>query len=366
MKIFKKLMILYTMCMLTGCNSSLNEIGFSKASAENNEDESEVSYDDVYNGIVESLKNTNMISEHRGLVDRYDVGIAIEKIRQTHPEFFWIDGYTTTKSFGKTEIEINPINDYSSDMLSVMLDELVSAADRLISEIPAGADDFEKIVFVHDYIINHTTYDTAGAELIENDLYHQTEEKGMFGTAYGCLVEGKAVCAGYAEAFQYIMNRLGIECGMCHGSVSDGQHVWNYVKLNNKYYWIDVTWDDPAPDEGNEEILRHNYCLIDDDRLLKSHLIDYNCLFIPECYSMEENYFVKNNAYLTYYSDDGIAEILNNYSDSRDVEIMFSDDDSYSEAVENLFENGEIWKFVDSGEVTYAGDDSMYILRIIY
>ena len=81
---------------------------------------------------------------------------------------------------------------------------------------------------------------------------------------------------------------------------------------------------------------------------------------------MEENYFVKNNAYLTYYSDDGIAEILNNYSDSRDVEIMFSDDDSYSEAVENLFENGEIWKFVDSGEVTYAGDDSMYILRIIY
>ena len=65
--------------MLTGCNSSLNEIGFSKASAENNEDESEVSYDDVYNGIVESLKNTNMISEHRGLVDRYDVGIAIEK-----------------------------------------------------------------------------------------------------------------------------------------------------------------------------------------------------------------------------------------------------------------------------------------------
>ncbi|MDE5936433.1 MAG: hypothetical protein K2G83_03395, partial [Ruminococcus sp.] len=88
-------MILHTVCMLTGCDSALNEIGFSKASAGNTENESETSYDDVYNGIVESLQNMKMISEHRGSVDRYDVGIAVEKIIQTHPEFLCIDGYTT-------------------------------------------------------------------------------------------------------------------------------------------------------------------------------------------------------------------------------------------------------------------------------
>ena len=386
MKILKKIIILCAVFTLTGCESALTEMGFSKVPAEKvasenevstesiiNEsktskaisDEAEISYDDVYYGIVESLETMEMISEHRGSVDKYDIGIAIEKISQTHPEFFWIDGYTTIKSFAKTEIQINPINDYSVDKLSVMLDELVSSADKLISEIPAGADDFEKIVFVHDYIVNHTTYDVAGAELIEKDLYG-VGEKGLFGTAYGCLVEGSAVCQGYAEAFQYIMNRIGIECGMCRGSVSDGPHVWNYVKLNNKYYWIDVTWDDPVPEEGNEEILRHTYCLIDDERMLKSHIVDYNCLFIPKCYSMEENYFVKNNAYLAYYSDNGIAEVLNSHSDEREVEIMFSDSNSYSEAIKHLFENGDIWNFVDGGEVTYSGDDSLYILKIIY
>lgn len=402
MKNFKKIIILCSVFMLTGCESALSEMGFSKASpesvinenvsssetedveeetsaetaadydndekeisAEDVSDKPEIIYDDLYYGILESLENMEMTSEYRGSVDRYDIGNTIEKITQTHPEFFWIDGYTTIKSLGKTEVQINPVNDYPAEKLSVMLDELVSAGDRLISDIPSGADDFEKVVFVHDYIVNHTTYDTAGAEIIEKDLYDEGE-KGLFGTAYGCLVEGSAVCQGYAEAFQYIMNRIGIESGICHGSVSDGPHAWNYVKLNNKYYWIDVTWDDPVPEENGTEVLRHTYCLIDDERMLNSHLADYDCLFIPKCYSMEENYFVRNNAYLSYYSGNGIAGILESHSEDGEVEIMFADSNSYSEAVKRLFENGEIWDFISSEEVTYSGDDSAYILKIIY
>ena len=98
-----------------------------------------------------------------------------------------------------------------------------------------------------------------------------------------------------------------------------------------------------------------------------STMLDYPIMLFayekPACFRSYQLWFYADYSLSTAKMGNKIAEILNNYSDSRDVEIMFSDDDSYSEAVENLFENGEIWKFVDSGEVTYAGDDSMYILR---
>ena len=57
------------------------------------------------------------------------------------------------------------------------------------------------------------------------------------------------MCAGYAKAYQLILNRMGIECGYITGNaVNDmvsGPHAWNYVRLDGNYYQVDVTWDDP-------------------------------------------------------------------------------------------------------------------------
>ncbi len=64
-------------------------------------------------------------------------------------------------------------------------------------------------------------------------------------SAYSAMVNGEAVCAGYARAFQYLLQQLGIPCYYCTG-YADESHAWNIVALDDGYYNVDVTWDDAA------------------------------------------------------------------------------------------------------------------------
>ena len=69
-----------------------------------------------------------------------------------------------------------------------------SAVNKVLSGLDDKMNDTEKLLYLHDYLITHTDY-TA-------DLH----------TAYDCLVSGKAVCSGYAWAFDYLCSRIGIPC----------------------------------------------------------------------------------------------------------------------------------------------------------
>ena len=101
-----------------------------------------------------------------------------------------------------------------------------NAVTKVLSGIDDSMNDTEKLLYLHDYLITHTDY-TA-------DLH----------TAYDCLVSGKAVCSGYAWAFDYLCSKVGIPCEYV---ISDEMnHAWNMVTLGNKKYFIDCTWDDPG------------------------------------------------------------------------------------------------------------------------
>lgn len=96
---------------------------------------------------------------------------------------------------------------------------------------------YDKVKFVHDYLVDLITYDQTGKENNSN--------------LYGALIEGACVCEGYAEAFKAILDKLDIPCVIVYGSGIDAlgnteSHAWNYVKMNDgKWYAVDTTWDDP-------------------------------------------------------------------------------------------------------------------------
>lgn len=398
MNILKKSALILSVMFLTGCAEALEQMGFSEVTLENStviisntesaesltetttttdfsEKETEPQTEaistekpeiknlyanmpdlygsELYNGMLESLENMEMYSEYDTTIEIEDVDKVIDILRVTNPEYFWVKGATLTQTYtGTSKIQIKVIDGYSTQELESMLSELEKAADNLISQIPHEADDYGKALFVHDYIINNTKYDSVGA---------MSDEKGLYNTAYGCLVQGNAVCQGYAEAFQYIMNRLGIECGICSGETSQGRHAWNYINIYGKYYWIDVTWDDPVSSTDN---LVHTYFLVDDERILRTRYLDDEQVFVPSCFSMDNNYFVHNNTYVSYYSDDKLSQIFNDYADSDKVEIMFSDEYVYNESLEKLFYNGGIWDFVSGNNINYSNDDAMYVITV--
>jgi hypothetical protein len=106
------------------------------------------------------------------------------------------------------------------------------------------ATEYEKVKAIHDYIIKRTSYD-------------QTLKKH---SAYNALINKSSVCEGYALAAYRMFTDAGIECRIVTGNAGGGSHAWNIVKVNDRWYNIDLTWDDPITNTG-EQVLRYNYFL---------------------------------------------------------------------------------------------------------
>lgn len=124
--------------------------------------------------------------------------------------------------------------------------------DYVISElITPTMTDYDKIKVLHDYIINTTVYDKVRADDANINSGYLSHN------AYGVLISGKGICGGYSDAMAIFLNRLNLN----NYKVSSSNHVWNYVKLNNAWYHLDLTWDDPIVNTG-ENILTHNFFLI--------------------------------------------------------------------------------------------------------
>ena len=57
--------------------------------------------------------------------------------------------------------------------------------------------------------------------------------------------KGRGVCRDYSDAFWAMCKVSGIQCEYYAGTVTGGgRHGWNRVKIEGKWYWIDVTWMD--------------------------------------------------------------------------------------------------------------------------
>jgi len=56
-------------------------------------------------------------------------------------------------------------------------------------------------------------------------------------------MRGLGVCETYSKTYMYLCMVNGVECLFVSGDAG-GPHAWNYVKLEDGWYAVDVTWDD--------------------------------------------------------------------------------------------------------------------------
>lgn len=157
-------------------------------------------------------------------------------------------------SLGKVSISIERLyNDAEIENINKKVDEII---DRNISTNMSIKD---KIKSIHDYIINNAVYDEESAEKVINHEYISdfTSHK-----ANGVLIDGKAICGGYSDAMAIFLNKFGIT----NYKLTSDIHVWNYVLLDNKWYHLDLTWDDPVTNT-DENVIIYTYFLITEDEL---------------------------------------------------------------------------------------------------
>ena len=134
----------------------------------------------------------------------------------------------------------------------------LNKARQIVAEVCARhSSDYERAVALHDYLALHTRYDgglgmTARADAVTK-----------------LLLDGRAVCDGYAHAYGLLLHMAGIENTFVIGKGDGVDHIWNMVKLNGHWVHVDVTYDDPRPDKKGR--VMHTYFGMTDAMLSVNH-----------------------------------------------------------------------------------------------
>ena len=158
---------------------------------------------------------------------------------------YWIDGRginsLDVQSFetedGKTLtyilVAISAIPNYQKTKQYL---EGVAAAEKIVDSIPEGSSEFQKALYLYQYLTDNVRYD-----------YNSYYEEGKKVLLYDALVMHKTVCAGYTEALYYLYNLAGIDCMVIRGYITNpaplGGHAWNIARIDGSYYQFDSTWD---------------------------------------------------------------------------------------------------------------------------
>ncbi|MBO6229984.1 MAG: hypothetical protein J6O50_05405 [Ruminiclostridium sp.] len=210
-----------------------------------------------------------------GYVDKYgwtkDQTInMVTSVYYSHPELFFVKN-AFTYSYDSSKIYTVGF-EYSIPQASLdaAKKQLDSAAEEAVAGITDDMSDVDKALYVHDYIILNCRYDYSRRKY----------------NAFDCLVSNSCVCQGYTLAYSYILNNyLGIDCTAVYSFTED--HIWNYVKIGNNWYHVDLTLDDVNDTDGSKNYDR--YGGIHHDNFLIS---DKKCRSTS---SMHRNWYVAGN-----------------------------------------------------------------------
>lgn len=151
---------------------------------------------------------------------------------------------TSYDDYGKVTLKIEHI--YSNNDIK-LIEAKVEEIEKEIWNSSMSNED--KIKEVHNYIINNSKYDKDRSD--NNIVKYKSD------TAYGSLLEGYSLCGGYTDAMELFLEDMGIK----NYKISSENHVWNAVYLNDAWYHLDLTWDDPITTDGSD-ILEYNFFLI--------------------------------------------------------------------------------------------------------
>ena len=151
---------------------------------------------------------------------------------------------TSYDDYGKVTLKIE--HNYTSNDIKLINAKVKEIESEIWNSSMSNED---KIKEAHNYIINNSKYDKDRSD--NNIVKYKSD------TAYGTLLEGYSLCGGYTDAMELFLEDMGIKSY----KISSENHVWNAVYLNDVWYHLDLTWDDPITTDGSD-ILEYNFFLI--------------------------------------------------------------------------------------------------------
>lgn len=303
---------------------------------------------------------------------------VVHAIHYDHPEYFWINGGSITsgqyRPGSHRDVMTVDLSCYQYWTYTMSPDKYRLALEQKVEEIAAKAQayttPFEQIRYVHDYLVLNTVYDYDNLE--EAQKTHHVASSEYIYSAYGCLINGKAVCAGYAKAFQLILTKLGYECIYVTGDAG-GPHAWNCVTVDGEDYLVDVTWDDKdrKNDQGAPAYphdAEYQYFCVTSAQLSRNHTADTEEFTTPYCTATKYNYYVYNNLVLEDYSRAAMDAAVAAQKGRQLISVQFTTAAELSAACADLF-GGHNWSQLPSLQslpsIMYSVDEDMLVLTLL-
>lgn len=189
--------------------------------------------------------------------------IAVNSFEYDNPDVFYLDSsklvlYYERDTLGNYNIYLkhgDQFENYLIDGFSSKkeVEEGETKIQNIVEQIKNEIEPLntkQKILYIHDWLVDNIKYD-------------ETISKTNRSNIYGTFIEREVTCAGYAKAFKYVMDKLNFECIIVQGTAtSEGKtenHAWNYIQIDNKWYGIDCTWDDPIIIGGSDNGTRQKF-----------------------------------------------------------------------------------------------------------
>lgn len=297
-------------------------------------------------------------------------GIDSERIKDIfqcvlndHPEIFYVEGYTYTQyTLGNVLKKITFTGTYTlnKEEKERTQEQINNYVNQCLSGLPESADDYEKVKYIYEYLIDHTEYD-ASAPDNQNIC--------------SVFLNGRSVCQGYAKATQYLLQQVGVPTALVLGRVAEGEgHAWNLAAIDGTWYYVDTTWGDASYQvaggaysfpEKKIPTINYDYLCVTTEQLCKTHLIE-NVVEVPECTSMDANYYVREGLYITGLDEEQLRRIFEDGYEKGDtyVTLKCASETVYNQLQELLIDHQGIFRYLDcpDGVVSYTDNEEQYCM----
>ncbi|MBQ8979049.1 MAG: hypothetical protein IJ080_04710, partial [Oscillospiraceae bacterium] len=172
-----------------------------------------------------------------------------------NPKFYYVSMVSARLEY-KTKnkvLKFTPIYTHSSAYASVMKKDIDKVTETIMAGVDSNMSDADKVLYIHDTIVGMCDY-------------YEGEASNTGRSIYSTLVERSSVCVGYSLTFQYFMDLLDIPC-IC---ITNDDHIWNMVQINENWYHVDTTWDDMNAESPN--LVLHDMVLLSEYGLDRSDI----------------------------------------------------------------------------------------------
>lgn len=267
--------------------------------------------------------------------DENKLSQIVSLVQGDHPEIFYLSGYYKSKDStgmctfsGMYTYEKNEVDSKR------LFNDVV--AENIISDIPEGSSEYDIVAYLYRYITQNTSYDLSSED--NQDIS-------------SVLKNGKSVCAGYAKTLQFLLQKCGIQTMYVDGE-STGPHAWLIVRIDGKYYQVDVTWGDF---ENNAFIdTDFSFLCLPTSVIRKTHT-PAEVWPVPNCNSMDANFYVQEGYYVTSIDETDIRNMFNKSMNEYGgvVYLMASNEKTYKELMNYLFTESKVYDF-------YFGENTPY------